>query len=158
MDSLRFRPATTHDDRAFFREMEFLTTWESLDPTDQERLTRAEVRAALNVTHDILLERPGNRIIIAEDAAGVRVGLLWFGIHRNMISGEEEAWVYNVSVVPGRQGAGIGRQLMEHAEEMARGGGFHILGLMVSTHNLPAIRLYEKLAFRTTNQVMRKQL
>lgn len=158
MDSIRFRPATTHEDRAFFREMEFLTTWESLAPADRERLTRAEVREALNVTHEILLERPGNRIIIAEDETGERLGLLWFGIHRNMISGEEEAWVYNVTVVAGQQGRGIGQRIMQHAEEMARAGGFHILGLMVSSHNQPAIRLYEKLAFRTTNQVMRKQL
>lgn len=158
MDSIRFRPATTHEDQAFFREMEFLTTWESLDPVDQERLTRSAVREALNVTLEILLERPGNRIIIAETAEGERVGLLWFGVNRNMISGEEEAWVYNVSVVAGQQGRGIGRKLMHHAEEMARAGGFPILGLMVSSHNHPAIRLYEKLSFRTTNQLMRKQL
>ena len=154
MDSIRFRPATTHEDR----EMEFQTTWASLDPIDQQRLTRATVREALNVTLEILLERPGNRIIIAEDAAGERLGLLWFGINRNMISGEEEAWVYNVTVVPGQQGRGIGQRIMQHAEEMARAGGFRILGLMVSSHNQPAIRLYEKLAFRTTTQVMRKQL
>ncbi len=158
MEEIRFRPATSHEDRSFFREMEFLTTWESLDPVDRERLTRAEVREALDLTHEILLERPGNRIVIAENAAGERVGLLWFGINRNVISGEEEAWVYNVSVVPGQQGRGIGRMLMAHAEELARSGGFRSVGLMVSNHNSPAIGLYQKLAFRTTNLVMRKTL
>jgi len=154
---LRFRPATRADD-PFFREMEFQTTWDSLDLEEREALGAETVREALDLTHELLLNRPGNRIVIAENEADERVGLLWFGVNRNLITGEEEAWVYNVSVVPAFRSLGIGTRLMEHAESLARGGGFHTLGLMVSSHNAGAQRLYERLAFRSTNLVMRKRL
>jgi ribosomal protein S18 acetylase RimI-like enzyme len=154
---IRFRPATRADD-AFFRRMEFYTTWESLDPEDRERLGPQEVREALDATHELLMQRPGNRILIAEDEQGERLGLLWFGISRNLVTGEEEAWVYNVSVAEGHQGQGIGLRIMQHAEELARADGFRSLGLMVSSHNARARALYEKLAFQTTNLLMRKRL
>jgi ribosomal protein S18 acetylase RimI-like enzyme len=154
---VRFRPAAPEDD-PFFKEMEFATTWTSLDPLDQERLPPEQIREALDQTHEILLARPGNRIIVAEDPRGRPLGLLWFGINRNLITGEEEAWVYNVSVVEAARGQGLGRLLMAHAEELARAGGFPTLGLMVSCHNEPARILYERLAFRPTNVVMRKAL
>jgi len=157
VSELRFRPATRADD-AFFREMEFHTTWESIDAEDRRRLRPAEVRETLKVTHEILLDRPGNQLIVAENAAGDRVGLLWFGINRNLVTGEDEAWVYNVSVVPEHQGKGYGRLLMEHAEALARAGGFHTLGLMVSSHNERARALYERLSFRASNVVMRKRV
>ena len=157
MAEIRFR-AATRADNAFFQRMELETTWESLDPPDRERLSGETVRDALSLTHEILLERPGNRIVIAENEQGERVGLLWFGINRNLITGEEEAWVYNVSVVPEYRGQGLGRKLMEHAEGLARAGGFPILGLMGAAHNDGARRLYERLSFRSTNLIMRKRL
>ena len=51
-----------------------------------------------------------------------------------------------------------GKKLMEHAEKLAREGGFRVLGLMVSLHNAEAVSLYEKLDFRATNLLMRKKL
>ncbi len=157
MGEFRIRPATRADD-AFFRQLEFDTTWESLDPADRKRLGRSEVRDALEVTHELLFERPGNRLFIAEDETGRRAGLLWFGVNRNLITGEEEAWVYNVTVSSDFRGRGLGRLLMEHAEELARSAGFHTLGLMVSAHNEAARGLYERLEFRATNLVMRKRV
>lgn len=157
MPDVYFRPATPKDD-SFFLEMEFRTTWESLSPEDQQRLRPAEVRQALRDTHELLLARPGNQVVIAEDETGARVGLLWFGSNRNLVTGEEEAWVYNVSVAEGFQGQGIGRRLMEHAEQLAREAGFRVLGLMVSSHNLRARGLYEKLDFHPTNLLMRKMV
>ncbi|MFN3649490.1 MAG: GNAT family N-acetyltransferase [Armatimonadota bacterium] len=157
MLDVRFRPATPADD-SFFLEMEFRTTWESLSPEDQQRLRPAEVRHALRETHELLLARPGNQVVVAEDESGRRVGLLWFGSNRNLVTGEDEAWVYNVSVAEEFQGQGIGRRLMDHAERLAQEGGFSVLGLMVSSHNLRARGLYEKLDFRPTNVLMRKTL
>lgn len=157
MSEIRFRPATKADD-AFFRELELETTWTSLDPSDRERFRRADVREALHLTHELLLARPGNQVIVAENAEGDRVGLLWFGVNRNLITGEDEAWVYNVTVVPAHRRLGVGKKLIEHAEVLARQGGFSILGLMVSSHNDAARKLYESLEFQTANHLMRKRL
>jgi len=154
---IRLRLAREADD-PFFVEMEFRTTWHNLSPSDRARLSPDDVRGALQLTHELLLNRPGNQVVIAENEKGERVGLLWLGINRNVITGEDEAWVYNVSVAEGHQGRGIGRLLMEHAEKLARRAGFHTLGLMVASHNSRARSLYEKLSFETTNTLMRKKL
>lgn len=157
MSEVRLRPATPADD-AFFLEAEFATTWLSLEPDEQAALGEAAVREALRDTHALLLAREGNEIVIAETPAGDRVGLLWFGVNRNLVTGREEAWVYNVTVLPDYRGRGLGRTLMEHAERLARERGHPSLGLMVSRHNAPARALYERLGFRITNHVMRKNL
>ena len=157
MDEIRFRPSTPADD-AFFRRVELHTTWESLDPEDRQRLRPEDVRESLALTHELLLSREGNQVVVAEDERGERLGLLWFGVNRNLVTGEDEAWIFNVTVLPEHQGKGIGRRLMEHAEGLARAGGFRRLGLMVSSHNTRAQRLYENLDYRSTNLVMRKKL
>jgi ribosomal protein S18 acetylase RimI-like enzyme len=152
---IRLRDATPADD-AFFRRMEFETTWHSLTEEDRQRLRPDEVRDALHATHELLLGREGTRVVVAETEEGEPAGLLWFGTNRNLVTGEDEAWVYNVSVVQEHRGEGIGKALMQHAERLAREGGFPALGLMVSAHNSGARALYEKLEFRTTNYLMRK--
>jgi len=157
MSVLRFRSATPADE-AFFRQVEFSTTWASLDPEDRRVLGRSHVEDALDETHAVLRARPGSRVIIAEDEAGERVGLLWYGANRNLVTGENEAWIYNVSVLEQFQGRGYGRMLVQHAEELARAEGFRVLGLMVASHNERASRLYRKLEFEPTNVLMRKRL
>jgi ribosomal protein S18 acetylase RimI-like enzyme len=153
----RIRKGTT-DDFDFFQEMEVETTWENLSPEDRARLTRAQVSQALTETHDLLLARPGNALFIAETEAGEPAGLLWFGENRNLVTGEIEGWIYNVSVVPHFRGQGIGAQLVRHAEAHARQEGYQLIGLMVAVHNEVARRLYANSGFAESNIVMRKRL
>src|SRR5437868_9431431 len=94
--ALRIR-AGTDADMTFFRQMEFETTWHNLTPEEQQATTPAAVRESLAVTHELLLGRPGSAIFVAESESGERIALLWFGENRNLITGESEAWVYNVS-------------------------------------------------------------
>jgi ribosomal protein S18 acetylase RimI-like enzyme len=155
--AIRIRRSTT-DDFEYFKEVEFQTTWENLPPEDRERFTPDEVRSALEETHEILLARPGNALFIAETETGQRVGLLWFGGNRNVVTGENEGWIYNVWVEPEFRGRGISVTLMEHGERYAREQGYQILGLMVAVHNTAARRLYEKLSYREGNILMRKRL
>ena len=157
MDDLRFRDATRADD-LFFRQMELRTTWLSLDPEDAQRLRREEIREALTETHEALLARPGNRVVIAETAEGERVGMLWFGVNRNLITGEQEAWIYNLSVTDEYQGRGIGRRLLEYGEILAQEAGYPVVGLMVSSHNQRARQIYEAFGFQPTNLIMRKRV
>jgi ribosomal protein S18 acetylase RimI-like enzyme len=155
--ALRIRPGTDRD-MPFFEAMEFETTWHNLAPAEREGLDPAQVREALATTHAILRERPGNAFFVAETEAGERVGLLWFGENRNLLTGENEAWIYNVSVVEGHRGQGIGARLVAHAQAYARDRGFQTLGLMVATHNLAARRLYSRLGFDETNVLMKRRL
>src|SRR5438874_9191057 len=157
VSAVRIRPGTDTD-MAFFREMEFETTWYNLSPDEQQTTTPAAVREALEVTHELLLGRPGSAIFVAESESGERIGLLWFGENRNLITGESEAWVYNVSVVASHRGKGVGALLMAHAEAYARQLGYRSLGLMVAVHNHGARRLYARLGFAESNLVMRRRL
>jgi ribosomal protein S18 acetylase RimI-like enzyme len=156
LEGARIRPGTEADE-AFFRDMEMQTTWENLPPEDCRRLEREQVWLALDETHDILRARPGNTIFIAE-LDGERAGLLWFGPNRNLVTGEEEGWIYNVSVVPAYRGRGIARLLMQHAENYAREQGYAVIGLMVAVHNAAARELYRRLDYEESNILMRKQL
>ncbi len=54
-----------------------------------------------------------------------------------------------ICVMPGYQGHGIGRHLMEASIGALRAQRFRDLSLTVTAVNAPAVRLYEKLGFRT---------
>jgi len=156
LSEVRIRQGTDADE-AFFRDLEMQTTWENLPPEDCERLEREQVWLALEETHAILRARPGNAIFIAE-VDGARAGLLWFGPNRNLVTGEEEGWIYNVTVVPAYRRRGIGRMLMQHAENHASEQGYAVIGLMVAVHNSVARELYHRLDYRDSNILMRKRL
>jgi len=54
-----------------------------------------------------------------------------------------------ICVQPGYQGHGIGRTLMLTSADALRGMKFRELTLTVTSDNYTAVRLYEKLGFRT---------
>jgi ribosomal protein S18 acetylase RimI-like enzyme len=53
-----------------------------------------------------------------------------------------------VCVMPGYQGSGIGRQLMEHSIQALKKRGYKSLSLTVTTVNQRAVELYEHLGFK----------
>jgi ribosomal protein S18 acetylase RimI-like enzyme len=156
VETVRIRQGTDAD-MGFFRDLEMQTTWENLPPEDCSRLTREQVWDALDETHELLLARPGNVMFIAE-VDGERAGLLWFGPNRNLVTGEEEGWIYNVTVLPTYRGRGIARLLMQHAESHAKAEGYAVIGLMVAVHNGAARELYRRLDYQESNILMRKPL
>jgi len=54
-----------------------------------------------------------------------------------------------ICVLPGHQGHGLGRMLMQTAGETLRGMKFKELTLTVTSENYGAVQLYEKLGFKT---------
>jgi ribosomal protein S18 acetylase RimI-like enzyme len=54
-----------------------------------------------------------------------------------------------ICVMPGYQGHGLGRHLMEASIEALRARRFHALSLTVTAANATAVRLYETIGFRT---------
>lgn len=147
----------TDEDAEWFFEIDERTTWESLPRACGTNWQREAVREALCATHRMMLQVPGNTFFIAE-VDGARAGLLWFGPKRNLITGEDEAWVWNVTVEPQFRGRGIAKTLMRHAERHARELGFRAVGLCVATHNDPARALYQTLGFSEHTLTLRKPL
>lgn len=62
-------------------------------------------------------------------------------------TGPGEFYLDSIAVAPGSQGRGIGRQLIYAAEDKAREEGHARAGLLVSTGNPAAQRLYERLGY-----------
>lgn len=56
-------------------------------------------------------------------------------------------WVYYLAVDPGRQGRGLGTQMMGEAEAWLRTHGVAKVNLMVRHSNAEALRFYEQLGY-----------
>ena len=54
-----------------------------------------------------------------------------------------------ICVMPGYQGHGLGRRLMEASVQALKSRRFHALTLTVTSQNTKAVRLYEKMSFQT---------
>jgi len=142
----------------FFFRLEADTTWESL-PDDKRNISRDEFHERLKQTHHEMLAFRGHVIFIAiNKTTGEKMGLLWFGPRFNPLSCEEEAWIYNLTVLPEYRGCGVGKVLMRHAEIHAHSQNYDSIGLMVSSHNEGARALYNKLHYSESNIIMRKVL
>jgi len=57
-----------------------------------------------------------------------------------------------VCVMPGYQGSGVGRHLMEHSIQALRRRNYESLSLTVTSVNKRAVELYERLGFRTVKK------
>ncbi|MCY0925047.1 GNAT family N-acetyltransferase [Streptomyces sp. H27-H1] len=79
------------------------------------------------------------------EAAGVPVGTVW------VAPNGQDSYVFDVAVDEEHRGRGYGRDLMLLAERTALATGHRVLALHVFTDNVPALRLYESLGYRTTN-------
>ncbi len=78
----------------------------------------------------------------------------WIALYDNVISGTVSLmhsngglYVRSVAVAPPAQGKGLGKALMEHAEEEALKNGFQQLELTTTPFLFEAIRLYENFGF-----------
>ena len=85
------------------------------------------------------------RVFIAEQDGGIRCGYLWMGNRhsKDAWDTENEQWIYDIVVDPKFYRNGIGRLLLERAEEFSSKLNLN-LGLFVQANNSPAITLYKK--------------
>ena len=65
----------------------------------------------------------------------------------------DEFYIFTVSVQPGFQGRGFGRQLLMHAEDKSRAAGLRKCSLGVTVDNVGAVRLYERFNYRIVDTV-----
>ena len=77
--------------------------------------------------------------------------------HPSSSGPEDKIIIQYLLVDPEWQGKGVGRLLMEKAEEIAKEKGIKRIELMVLEGN-PAIGFYEKLGYRAFARVMFKDL
>lgn len=98
-----------------------------------------------------------DRAVAASSASG-RATFLAFdghtpvGITTGMVDDEGQPQLVSMWVDPTVRGLRLGESLVNAVVQWARDGGFEELSLWVTEDNIPAIRLYERAAFRPTDR------
>lgn len=130
-DRNQIRPMTPADIPGCARWIAATPLWQRYhvtEPSIQKRLSQA-------------LEN-GATIFVAERAGDV-LGFLWL-VERGAF--DHSDYVRLIGVRPGERGRGVGRALMEFAEESSRARGRDLF-LLVSDFNTDAQRFYQRLGF-----------
>lgn len=91
---------------------------------------------------------PGSEIFIAEDEMGNRAGFLHLQIQSDYFNDSKIAYISDIAVDSAFEGQGIGRILLDKAEDRAREEGCSLLTLYVFSNNSRARKVYEKLGFK----------
>jgi ribosomal protein S18 acetylase RimI-like enzyme len=93
---------------------------------------------------------------VVASGSGERVGAIWWFEDRD--GREPRAFVYHILVEPHLRRRGYGSAALTAVEAQARSLGMAAVGLHVFAQNPDAIRVYERLGFRTTSLNMLKPL
>ena len=99
-----------------------------------------------------------HELLIAE-SPGLRLGfLLFLDSLPDEVSMSPQAFVAYMAVEPGAQRRGIGRALLNAAEDLARERGLPTIAMMVTESNAPALELYTSSGYRTERRLICKPL
>ena len=98
---------------------------------------------------------------IDEEIAGcitmdANVDVLWKEMNWTPVVGPIGS-VHRLMVHPAKQGRGLSKQLMQHAESLARAQGFHAIHLDAFTLNPVALALYDRLGYQRTGTAMMRK-
>ncbi|KLU60415.1 mycothiol acetyltransferase [Peptococcaceae bacterium CEB3] len=95
-----------------------------------------------------------------DDQGGpVKAGyLILFPGAKEELTGLSQGWVMDLAVSKEFRGRGVGSALLKAAEDHCRAARIPYLGLAVSSHNIKALSLYEKLGFAEERKLMVKVL
>jgi ribosomal protein S18 acetylase RimI-like enzyme len=69
-----------------------------------------------------------------------------------LIPHPDHLYIENVAIAPGRQGAGLGRRLLQLAETEARSRGLTELGLLTNERYASNIAMYERYGYVETHR------
>lgn len=97
-----------------------------------------------------LEDQPANSFLfVAEDADGERVGFIHLQRTTDFFTGRSNCHISDLAVVPHREGDGVGRALLAHAEAWAREHQCQLVTLAVFPGNERARTLYEASGYAT---------
>ncbi|HEU4670500.1 MAG TPA: GNAT family N-acetyltransferase [Dyella sp.] len=111
-----------------------------------------------DVVHHLDDQPPNSFLFVAEDADGERVGFLHLQKTQDFFTGRTNCHISDVAVAPGHERRGIGRALLQHAEDWAREHRCALVTLAVFPGNERARALYEAAGYGTDLLRMAKPL
>lgn len=90
----------------------------------------------------------GSAIFVAETEDGRQAGFIHLQTQVDYFNGQDHGYISDLAVDTAFEGQGVGRALMNKAEEWAHQLGFKLLTLYVFAGNARARQLYEKNGFQ----------
>src|SRR2546425_388906 len=153
--NLSIRPARAADHAAILKIAERLvafgpTTRSALEITSRERRALSEALA-----HPL----PGSALLVASHPDLGVVGVLLLDARRDYFTDEAHGHIAILVVAREAEGSqGVGRALVEAAEEWGRGEGFRRLTLTVFTANQRAKELYARQGWQAELETHNKKL
>jgi ribosomal protein S18 acetylase RimI-like enzyme len=143
------------DDEPFILDLGKRVSMTSVSPE------RAVIRSLVELSYEKLLDfvRHQSHVTLIAEEDGRRAGfLLLLDNLPDEVSMAPQAFVAYMAVEPDRQRRGIGRALLNAAEEVARERGLPTIAMMVTEANDAAVRLYETSGYRTERRLICKPL
>lgn len=128
------------------------------DPIGAMRETPQSIDRYL-AAFDALAETSGTHLFVAEDAAGTVIGYLQMSVTRHLsYGGARRALLEDLRVVTSYRRQGIGRRLVEAANDAARLAGCSVVQLFVHQSRDQARRFYLGLGFAAEHHGFRMRL
>jgi ribosomal protein S18 acetylase RimI-like enzyme len=141
---VRIRPASAADREFVISLMPRLVEFGPPRWRDAEQMTAFDTRV---ITESLLNPKQGAAVFVAEDSGGAPLGFIHLHAATEHYNHEEHGHVEDLIVAPEGEGRGVGRALLEKAEEWARERGYRWLTLNVFAENLRARGVYKRLGY-----------
>lgn len=141
---VRIRPASAADREFIISLMPRLVEFGPPRWRDPAQMSETDTRI---IVGSLLDPSQGTDIFIAEDAGGNALGLIHLHPATEHYNKEEHGHVEDLIVSKEGEGRGVGRALLEKAEEWARSRGYRWLTLNVFAENSRARELYKRLGY-----------
>lgn len=123
----------------------FFVTYEPLQPKEKVAYLFNIMYSEVALTEQ--MEKKKHTFLLAEDASGY----LGYASYEFNYQGSGKTKIHKIYVMPGAQGKGVGKEMINSIAKIARQNEVEILLLDVFRHN-PAIQFYEKLGFKKVGE------
>jgi ribosomal protein S18 acetylase RimI-like enzyme len=155
----RIEPASASD-WPWIVQGEVEIAWTRLGPKARQEIDRrvVEERTKRRVTEIRQDEGFHSLAFVVKTEDGARSGYVWVARTHNDSTGRLEAALLNQYVAEPYRGQGLGRRLIDTAEEWARREGLPRISLSVGAHNTIGQRLYQSLGYEVETLRMTKKL
>lgn len=150
----------TEDDWPWVVQGQVEIAWVRLGRERQREVSRqaVEERVARRVAELRKDEGFPSVAFVAKTDDGTPAGFVWVARDHNDSTGQLEAQLLDQYVAERYRGLGLGRRLLETAEEWARQQGLPRISLSVGAHNTIGQRLYESFGYQVETMRMTKRL
>ncbi|GBG93547.1 GNAT family acetyltransferase [Ligilactobacillus salitolerans] len=142
---ITIRPCTEGEDFSAISKL-YLKTWKSA----YQGLLPQKLLDQLNENTWSPQDRWQNTLI-AENASQKIIGVCSYGPARSAVF-PNYGEIYSLYIDPEYQQIGTGSQLLKRALHILQQGGYHSVFLWVLYNNMPAIKFYQKMGFKTIGE------